>query len=53
MGSLKINYTINDHIFTVDDVISKSKNQLQSQWSLAIGELIFKCLIYILWKIKT
>lgn len=42
MGSMKVNYTNNDRIFTVDDLIDKSKNQHQSQWSLAIGKLIFK-----------
>lgn len=37
-GSIKINSKNIEHIFTIDDLIEKTKNQHQSQWTIAFGK---------------
>lgn len=41
-GSAKVNSKRAERIFTVDDLIKNTENEHQSQWSLAIGMMIFK-----------
>lgn len=39
-GSVKFNSKNLENIFTVDDLLDKSKNQHQSQWTMTIGKSV-------------
>lgn len=41
-GSVKITSKHTDSLFSVSDLIEKTKNKHQAQWSLAFGESMFK-----------